>query len=92
LKGLPAFESVVPLVLHHHERWDGSGYPHCLKGDTIPLGARIVAITDAYHGLTTRRAYRDAMDRQAAIDLLKQDSGTLWDPDLLALFAELVNA
>ena len=87
---IPALKSVAPLVFHHHEHWDGSGYPYQLTGDAIPLGSRIVAIVDAYHGLTTTRTYRGALTRKDTLALLQSQSGALWDPDLLQAFSLLV--
>jgi HD-GYP domain-containing protein (c-di-GMP phosphodiesterase class II) len=92
LQGLTHYTDCTPMVLHHHERWNGTGYPHKLAGQSIPLGARIVAITDAYHGLTSKRAYRSAMDKTEALALLQQDAGVLWDPDLMAEFTQLLKA
>jgi HD-GYP domain-containing protein (c-di-GMP phosphodiesterase class II) len=90
LAPLHAMRAVVPLVLHHHEHWDGSGYPYGLSGDGIPLGARLVSLVDAYHGLTSTRTYRGAMSRAETLVQMQQDAGTLWDPDLLHAFTLLV--
>jgi HD-GYP domain-containing protein (c-di-GMP phosphodiesterase class II) len=92
LAPISAMRPVVPLVLHHHEHWDGSGYPYGLSGDAIPLGARIVAIADAYHGLTSARRYRGALSRAETLTLMEKDAGTLWDPALLAAFSQLVQS
>lgn len=69
-----------PVVYHHHERWDGKGYPDGLKGDQIPQGARIVAVVDAYDAMTSDRPYRKGMDIEEAVSILKDGSGTQWDP------------
>ena len=90
LAPLPAMRPVAPLVLHHHEHWDGSGYPYGLAGDAIPLGSRLVAIVDAYHGLTSTRTYRGALSRAETLAQLQRDSGALWDPELLQAFTLLV--
>jgi putative two-component system response regulator len=80
---------VTPIVLGHHEKWDGSGYPHGLKGKSIPIGARIVAIIDAYDAMTTDRPYRMALTRQEALRRIQARSGIQWDPELVTLFCSL---
>lgn len=77
---------VTPAIKHHHERWDGKGYPDGLAGENIPLTARVLAIADAYDTLRVTRPYRPAMTREGARALLKNGSGTQFDPDLVALF------
>lgn len=81
---------VGPIILHHHERWDGSGYPSGLCGYDIPIGARIVAIVDAYDAMITDRPYRRSLGRDEAIRRLREGRGREWDPDLLDLFVDLV--
>ncbi|MEE8370468.1 MAG: HD domain-containing phosphohydrolase [Dehalococcoidia bacterium] len=75
-----------PVVYYHHERWDGKGYPDGLKGDGIPLGARIVAVVDAHDAMTNDRPYRDALDQAEAIAILKDGAGSQWDPDIVLAF------
>lgn len=77
---------VVPGVLHHHEWYDGSGYPDGLKGLAIPLHARIIAIVDAFDALTTNRPYRQALPVNKTLDVLDLHSGSHFDPDLLKIF------
>jgi len=77
---------VAPLILSHHERWDGKGYPTGLQGRQIPLGARVLSVVDYFDALTTDRPYHRAMMRDAAIELLKQEAGRALDPDLVDLF------
>ena len=78
------------IALHHHESWNGSGYPHRLRGTNIPLEARIVAVADVYDALTSQRAYKPAWDTDATIAELRRLRGVKFDPDLLDLFlAEL---
>ncbi len=72
-----------PIVYHHHERWDGKGYPDGIKGDRVPLGARIVAVIDAFDAMTTDRPYRDAMARRAAAEILRDGAGRQWDPTVV---------
>jgi diguanylate cyclase (GGDEF)-like protein len=79
---------VVPVVRHHHERWDGRGYPDGLRGDQIPMTARILAVVDCFDAVREDRQYRKAMTRDQAIDLIKSASGTMYDPDVVRLFLE----
>ena len=79
----------MPIILHHHERYAGHGYPYGLRANEIPLGARIVAIADAYDAMTHDRPYKRAMSHDAAIIELKQHAGTQFDPELVTLFCDL---
>jgi putative two-component system response regulator len=83
-------QQVSPIILGHHESWDGSGYPHGLWGEKIPLGARIVAIVDAFDAMTTDRPYRQAFTREQALQRMRVRSGVQWDPQLFQVFARLV--
>lgn len=74
---------LAPIVRHHHERWDGTGYPDRLTGDRIPLGARILTLVDCYDALTTDRPYRKAVSREEALDYLRRESGRIFDPSLV---------
>jgi putative nucleotidyltransferase with HDIG domain len=80
---------VVPIVRHHHENWDGSGYPDELKGDQIPLGARILAIVDCYDALTTDRPYRRRMADEDALEIIRSRSGRMYDPHLVDVFVAM---
>lgn len=82
---------VKPLVRHHHERMDGSGYPDGLTGNDIPLGARIIGIADAYEAMTSDRPYRKALTQSDAIAELKRCAGTQFDADLVQAFIEVLN-
>ena len=73
-------------VAAHHERWDGSGYPRCLKGKRIPLPARIVTIADSFDAITHRRRYSHARSFSAAIEAIEDGKGTQFDPDLVDIF------
>lgn len=75
-----------PIILHHHERFDGKGYPHGLKGEQIPLGARIIAVADAFDAITSSRCYRPAKSRYDAIAEMRGESGFQFDPRLLEAF------
>ncbi len=89
LEQAAALRDAVPIILHHHERFGGHGYPFGLRANEIPLGARIVAIADAYDAMIHDRPYRRAMTHEAAIAELKLHSGTQFDPELVALFCDL---
>ncbi len=80
LKSLEHLELILPGILHHHERWDGKGYPDQLQGEKIPLAARIVCVTDAFDAMTSTRSYRKALPDSEALSRLKKDSGTQFDP------------
>jgi putative two-component system response regulator len=76
------------IALTHHEKWDGSGYPHGLAGEAIPLTGRIAALADVFDALTSVRPYKKAWTVEAAVDLIKGNSGMHFDPDLVAVFLE----
>ena len=88
LKNIEDFKSLSLIVLHHHERIDGGGYPGGLKGNAIPLGARIIAVADSFDALTTDRPYRTARARHEAIETLLSCEATQFDPRVLAAFLE----
>jgi len=77
-------EPVDSWVLHHHERWDGKGYPHGLAGEAIPLGSRIIFVADAFEAITADRPYRPAQSVDAAIAELRTNAGTQFDPAVVA--------
>ena len=78
----------TPIIRHHHERWDGTGYPDGLRGEHIPLGARIVALADAFDAIVRGRPYRAARSVEEAFDELRRHAGKQFDPDLVPLFIE----
>jgi HD-GYP domain-containing protein (c-di-GMP phosphodiesterase class II) len=78
----------APCVLHHHERWDGNGYPTGTAGSDIPPEARVLAVADAFDAMTSDRPYRPALAEQRAIAELERCAGTQFDPDVVAVFAE----
>jgi HD-GYP domain-containing protein (c-di-GMP phosphodiesterase class II) len=87
---LEFFADAVLIVRHHHERHDGSGYPDGLKGDGIPVGARVVAIADVYDALTSERPYRRKLAREEAVQVMRDDAGLTLEPRLTELFLDLV--
>lgn len=89
LNGDPALREAVPCVLHHHERWDGAGYPHGLAGEEIPVEARIIAVVDAYDAMTSDRPYRAAFSHDQAIVELERCSGSQFDPAVASVFVEI---
>jgi HD-GYP domain-containing protein (c-di-GMP phosphodiesterase class II) len=89
LEQAAALKEAVPIILHHHERYSGHGYPFGLRGNDIPLGARIVAIADAYDAMTHDRPYKRAMSHDNAIAELRRHAGTQFDPELVTLFCDL---
>ncbi len=86
LCAIPGFQSLLPAILHHHENWDGSGYPAGLAGERIPLPARVLRIVDSFDALTSERPYRPAMALDTAVEIIARESGTSFDPQLVAQF------
>lgn len=88
---IPGLEAASLLILHHHERWDGHGYPGGLCATEIPVGSRIIAVVDAFSAMTTSRSYRTALPHAEAVCRLHADSGTQFDPEVVSCFSELTN-
>jgi putative two-component system response regulator len=86
VRPLRAFQGPEPVVLHHHERFDGTGYPYGLKGSAIPLAARIVAVADSFDAMTTDRPYRGALAPVIAFQRLEDGRGEQWDPEIVNVF------
>jgi putative nucleotidyltransferase with HDIG domain len=91
LARVPALQSIARVVLHHHEWYDGSGYPDGLKGDEIPLAARIICVVDAYCAMVTKRSYKEAYSDGRARDELKRCSGTQFDPRVVDAFLAMLD-
>jgi len=90
LKPLGFLDGGIPIIQHHHERYDGSGYPEGLKIDSIPLGARIIAVADAFDAMTSERPYRKAKSKDEAIAELKKNTGSQFDPIIVKAFLEVL--
>ena len=80
------FKDIIPIVLHHHERFDGKGYPSQLSGEDIPLIARIAAVADTFDAMTSRRPYRDALPLDNVIAEIERCSGSQFDPNVANAF------
>ena len=89
LRDIPGMSDVLPGVLHHHERWDGKGYPHGLVGEQIPLMARILAMADTFDAMSSTRSYRRSMSREHVFKEMRACAGTQFDPGLLPLLDSL---
>ena len=87
LRSLGAPETILPLVLHHHERWDGDGYPTGRRGDDIPFEARVLCIADSFDAMTSTRPYRTPWAPDEALEELERCAGTQFDPELVTAFA-----
>ena len=89
LKDIPRFQDVLPGVLHHHERWDGRGYPRGLEGEKIPLVARLIGLADSFDAMSSTRTYRAAMSRSRVLEEIGACTGTQFDPRLAPVFVAM---
>jgi len=89
LRPLDFLSETRPIVRHHHERWDGRGYPDGLRGSAIPHEAALLSIVDAYDAMTSNRPYRQGMAHERALDILRDGAGSQWNPDLVREFESL---
>ncbi len=87
---VPGFEETLDAIRHHHEHWDGGGYPFGLRGEEIPFAARLLAVADAFSAMTTDRPYRKGMVRETARHILAEGAGSQWDPACVAAFLRSV--
>ncbi|MFW5980370.1 MAG: HD-GYP domain-containing protein, partial [Halanaerobiales bacterium] len=83
-----SFEKIAEYILYHHERWDGGGYPRGLKGKEIPLVSRILALADAWDAMRSRRAYRDPLSETQAIQEIRDNTGSQFDPEIASVFLQ----
>jgi diguanylate cyclase (GGDEF)-like protein/PAS domain S-box-containing protein/putative nucleotidyltransferase with HDIG domain len=90
LKDIKFLEREIPIILHHHERWDGKGYPHGLNGREIPIGARILAVADAFDAMTSGRGYKKKVSLEQTIAELKRGSGSQFAPDIVEVFVRIL--
>lgn len=90
LQNASIFQDIIPIVKHHHERYDGNGYPGRLKGDEIPYFARIAAVADTFDAMTSKRTYRDALPLETVIAEIERCSGTQFDPSIAATFLDIL--
>ncbi len=90
LRKMDIHQQILPMVLYHHERYDGSGYPEGLRGFAIPIGARILAVCDAYKAMISVRPYRKSLKQKDAVEELKRCSGRQFDPDIVNVFVDIV--
>lgn len=86
IEEIPSLADITPIVLHHHERWDGNGYPQSMASTEIPLGARIIAVADSFQAMVSDRPYRKGMKQEAALAEIKRCEGTQFDPQIVAIF------
>jgi len=92
LQDIPLPGDLVALVLHHHERWDGGGYPDRLAGEEIPYGARLIHIVEAYHAMTSKASYRPSVESAQALAILRSKAGVQFDPMLIESFTAFLQA
>ncbi|MFA6321344.1 MAG: diguanylate cyclase [Candidatus Omnitrophota bacterium] len=90
IRPIQFMHDIIPLILYHHERWDGKGYPAGLKGEEIPVGARIISIADVYQALTSNRPYRKAFPKKEAISIIRKGAGTQFDPNIVDIFIHMI--
>ncbi|MFH1191761.1 MAG: diguanylate cyclase [Candidatus Omnitrophota bacterium] len=91
IRPIKFLRDLIPFIFYHHERWDGKGYPSRIKGEDIPLGARVIAIADVYQALISDRPYHKAFTKSAAIEIIKKSSGTQFDPRVVSAFLKVVS-
>ena len=91
LMNINFLSEVIPYIHYHKERWDGGGEPEGLKGNSIPFGSRIIAVADAYTAMTSDRSYRDAIPKEEALNIMKEEAEIKWDPHVVNALFEVVN-
>jgi HD-GYP domain-containing protein (c-di-GMP phosphodiesterase class II) len=88
IRGVPSLQDILEPVMHHHERWDGKGYPRGLAGEEVPLLGRIMIVADAYSAMTLDRPYRRGLSLADALAQLRAGAGTQFDPHLVAVLCD----
>jgi len=91
LPDLESFKTIREIAISHHEKWDGTGYPNALKGEEIPVEARIAAVADTYSAMTSDRPYRNGLGHEAAMEEIKKNAGTQFDPNIVEKFVRMVD-
>ncbi|MFR0823179.1 MAG: HD domain-containing phosphohydrolase [Clostridia bacterium] len=92
LNSATIFKDIIPIVMHHHERYDGNGYPSRLKGEDIPYLARIAAVADTFDAMTSKRTYRDALPIETVISEIERCSGSQFDPSVASVFLDILKS
>ena len=92
LEPISSYNPIIPTILQHHERFDGTGYPKGLSGNTIALGARILAVSDVYEALSSDRPYRSALNHEQIIDILYRESTSQFDPKVLDVLKTIIES
>jgi HD-GYP domain-containing protein (c-di-GMP phosphodiesterase class II) len=90
LSSIEYLRPALDIPYCHHEKWDGTGYPRKLKGEEIPLAARIFSVVDVWDALSSDRPYRPAWERELVLEYIAQNSGIFFDPDIVAVFLQQV--
>ncbi len=91
LQPISAVQDIIPIIEHHHENWDGSGYPAKIAREEIPMTSQIILIVDAYYALIEPRTYRAELTPKQAIEIIKQDAGKKWNSALVQEFVTLID-
>ena len=92
IRYLPSLDYVIPVVISHHERWDGKGYPRGIAKDDIPIGGRILCVADSFDAMTSKRSYKESFTLEYAIKELKSQAGKQFDPQLAEVFVRLLES